>query len=178
MGWHEWRRAGIDILSLGATKNGGLAAEAIVVFKPELALELDYRIKQAGQLASKLRFAAAAWIGLLGSGAWLRHALHANTMAQRLAQALRGIPGIRLLHPTQANGVFVDLPSGVIPQLHQLGWHFYVFEGDTGCRLMCSWDTQPVDVDTFANDLRRLLGPSKATRNPPARRLTPRRRRR
>ena len=168
----SWQ-AGVDVLSLGATKNGGLTAEAIVVFQPELARELDYRIKQAGQLASKMRFAAAGWIGLLGSGAWLNHALHANSMAQRLAKAIAGFPGVDPLHPTEANGVFVDLPLKAIAKLHAQGWHFYVFEGETGCRLMCSWDTRPSDVDAFALALRALVQPTSR-----ARPLTRRRQRR
>ena len=152
----SWRGGG-DILSFGVTKNGGLNTEAVVVFDPELAKELDYRIKQGGQLASKMRFAAAAWAGLLGTGAWLRHAQHANAMAQRLASALAPLPGIRLLHPCEGNGVFVDLPAPAIHALHATGWHFYVFEGATGCRLMCSWDTTTEDVDTFVADLTRAL---------------------
>lgn len=177
-------QAGIDVLSLGGTKNGGLASEAIVVFQPDLAVELDYRIKQAGQLASKMRFPAAGWIGLLGTGAWLRNALHANTMAQKLAQGIHPLPGVRLLHPTQANGVFVELPSHAIAKLHALGWHFYVFEGETGCRLMCSWDTQPADIDAFVTDLRSIVAPNQATpkgrpgTKPGGRRLTRRGRRR
>ncbi|MGE3311926.1 MAG: threonine aldolase, partial [Limisphaerales bacterium] len=103
----------------------------------------------------------------------LRNARHANAMASRLARALRPMPGVRLLHPTQGNAVFVDLPAHALPRLRQLGWHFYVFEGETGCRLMCSWDTQPTDVDAFADDLRDSLGLSRARKA----RLTPRRRR-
>jgi threonine aldolase len=131
-----------------------------------------------------MRYSAAAWIGLLGSGAWLRNALHANRMATRLATSLKALPGIRFLHPTQANGVFVDLPAHAIPRLHQLGWHFYVFEGETGCRLMCSWDTLSTDVDTFIADLGSLLQPAptsakpKGRTKPQGRRLTERRRRR
>jgi threonine aldolase len=151
--------AGIDLLSLGLTKNGGLAAEAIVVFDRSLARDLDYRIKQGGQLASKMRFQAAAWIGLLGDGAWLRHARHANEMASRLATALAVFPQARLLHPTEANGVFVDLPLPAIEALHARGWHFYVFEGETGCRLMCSWDTTPEDIRAFTTDLAKILDP-------------------
>jgi len=150
--------AGVDILSFGATKNGGLCAEALVVFDRDLARELDYRIKQAGQLASKMRFLSASWIGLLENGAWLRHARHANAMARQLAQALDGLPGVRLLHPCQANGVFVELPAPAITGLHERGWHFYVFEGETGCRLMCSWDTTTDDLDAFVADLRPLVG--------------------
>lgn len=151
-------RAGIDILSLGATKNGGLCSEAVVVFDSALAHELDYRIKQAGQLASKMRFLAAGWIGLLGTGAWLTRARHANAMARRLAAALQPLPGVVLRHPTEANGVFVDLPARTIGDLHSRGWHFYVFEGATGCRLMCSWDTTESDIDAFVSDLRQCLG--------------------
>ncbi len=149
--------AGVDLLSFGSTKNGGLCAEAIVVFDRQLARELDYRIKQAGQLASKMRFLAASWIGLLGTGAWLKHAEHANAMAATLAMALVALPGTRLRHPCEANGVFVDLPLPVIQSLHTRGWHFYVFEGETGCRLMCSWDTRPEDVARFTTDARELL---------------------
>ncbi|MCC6233452.1 MAG: low specificity L-threonine aldolase [Verrucomicrobiales bacterium] len=151
----SWR-AGVDILSLGLTKNGGLHAEAIVVFDRELARDVDYRIKQAGQLASKMRFLAASWIGLLGTGAWLTHARHANTMARKLATALQPLKGARLLHPTQANGVFIDLPPRVIQGLHRRGWHFYVFEGETGCRLMCSWDTTESDIEALVADARTL----------------------
>ncbi|MBL9135340.1 MAG: low specificity L-threonine aldolase [Verrucomicrobiales bacterium] len=150
-------RAGIDILSLGATKNGGLFGEAIVVFDRELGRELDYRIKQSGQLASKMRFLAAPWIGLLADGAWLRYATHANTMARRLSERLSRLPGTRLLHPTEANGVFVELPGPAIRALHARGWHFYVFEGETGCRLMCSWDTTEDDLNAFVADLQSLL---------------------
>lgn len=152
----SWK-SGVDILSLGGTKNGGLCAEAIVVFDTPIARDLEYRIKQGAQLASKMRFQAASWIGLLGSGAWHRNAAHANAMAADLSARIAGLPGLRLLHPTQANGVFVDLPPHVIQPLHDRGWHFYVFEGETGCRLMCSWDTTPSDLADFVADLRALL---------------------
>lgn len=152
--------AGVDLLSLGATKNGGLQAEALVVFEPELARHLDYRIKQGGQLASKMRYLSASWVGLLGTGAWLQHARHANTMARRLADGLSGLPGIQLRHPCEANGAFVDLPKAVIDALHARGWRFYVFEGDTGCRFMCSWDTSAGDVDAFLSDVRESLAPA------------------
>ena len=127
------------------------------MFDRDLARELDYRIKQGGQLASKMRYLSAAWVGLLGTGAWLRHAAHANAMATRLAQALGKLPGARMRHPTEANGVFVDLPVELIERLHQRGWRFYIFEGATGCRLMCSWDTTPEDVDAFVSEAQACL---------------------
>jgi threonine aldolase len=147
----SWR-AGVDVLSLGGTKNGLPAGEAILFFERDLADEFGRRRKQAGQLASKMRFVAAPWLGVLGDGAWLRHAAHANAMATRLAEGLGQVAGARLLAPVEANGVFVDLPKGVIDALYAQGWHFYVFVGDTGARLMCSWDTTADCVDRFVAD--------------------------
>lgn len=142
-------RAGIDALSFGGTKNGMLTTEAVVFFNRALARDFDYRVKQSGQLASKLRFAAAQWIGVLRDGAWLRHAAHANAMARRLAAGLSDVPGTKLLFPVEANAVFVELPPPLAAKLAALGWHFYAFVGPHGYRLMCSWDTQPAEVDVF-----------------------------
>ncbi len=149
----SWR-AGVDVLSFGGTKNGMPFGEAVVFFDRDLADDFARRRKQGGQLASKMRFLAAPWIAMLDSGAWLAHAAHANAMAQRLAAALDGLPGARLLAPVEANGVFVDLPRPVIDALHAKGWHFYVFVGATGVRFMCAWDTTPATVDAFTADLR------------------------
>jgi threonine aldolase len=151
-------RAGVDVLSLGGTKNGLPLGEAIVFFDRALADEFARRRKQAGQLASKMRFLAAPWLGVLENGAWLRHAAHANAMAQRLAQALERVPGARLLAPVQANGVFVDLPAPVVAGLRERGWRFYTFIGETGCRFMCAWDTPVESVDRFARDVAELAG--------------------
>ena len=148
-------RAGVDILCLGGTKNGIPVGDAVVFFDTRLAAEFDYRCKQAGQLASKMRFLAAPWVGLLGDGAWLRHAAHANAMASRLASGIESVPGLSLLFPCRSNAVFVELPPPVIRALHGRGWRFYTFIGRGGCRLMCSWDTTPEDVDAFLDDLRR-----------------------
>ena len=150
-------QAGVDVLSFGGTKNGTHAGDAVVFFDRALACEFDYRRKQGGQLASKMRFLAAPWIGMLQDGAWLRRATDANAMAARLHDALAAISGATILQPRQANAVFVDLPAAAITGLHERGWRFYVFIGDTGCRLMCSWDTTREDVDAFAADLRALL---------------------
>jgi len=150
-------RAGVDVLCLGGTKNGLPGGEAIVFFDRELAEEFARRRKQAGQLASKMRFIAAPWLGVLEDGAWLRHAAHANAMAQRLARALTGLPGVRLLAPVEANGVFADLPRHAIEALHAKGWRFYTFVGETGVRLMCAWDTPTEAVDGLVADLRTML---------------------
>jgi threonine aldolase len=151
----SWR-AGVDVLSFGGTKNGLPLGEAIVFFDRELADEFARRRKQAGQLASKMRYLAAPWLGVLRDGVWLKHAGHANAMAQRLAQALGRIPAARLLAPVQANGVFVDLPAPVVSGLRERGWRFYTFIGDTGCRFMCAWDTPVESVDRFARDIAEL----------------------
>jgi threonine aldolase len=150
------QRAGIDVLSLGGTKNGLPFGEAIVFFDHALADEFARRRKQGGQLASKMRFLAAPWTAMLRDGAWLRHASHANAMARRMAAALAKVPGARFISPTAANGVFVHLPAEVIRGLQHRGWRFYVFVGETGCRFMCAWDTPAAAVDRFCNDVHEL----------------------
>jgi threonine aldolase len=147
------QRAGVDVLAIGGTKNGMPFGEALVFFDRALAGEFRRRRKQAGQLASKMRFLAAPWIAMLEGGAWLRRAAHANAMARRLADALLRVPGITLLAPVEANGVFAELPAPAIARLHATGWQFYVFVGATGCRFMCAWDTTPDVVDRFAADV-------------------------
>jgi len=146
-------QAGIDVLCLGGTKNGLPFGEAIVFFDRDLADEFARRRKQGGQLASKMRFLAAPWLGVLKDGAWLRHAAHANAMAQRLATAVADVPGTRMLAPTEANGVFIDLPLTMIAALREKGWRFYEFIGATGVRFMCSWDTSASAVDALAADI-------------------------
>ena len=150
-------QAGVDVLCFGGTKNGMAVGEAVVFFNRELAAEFEYRCKQAGQLASKMRFLSAPWVGMLKNGAWLRHAAHANAMAARLEDALRELSGVTLLFPRQANGVFAELPRKAIEGLWARGWLFYTFIGAGGCRFMCSWDTQPEDVDELVADLKQLL---------------------
>ncbi|MSU23354.1 MAG: threonine aldolase [Opitutus sp.] len=144
-------RAGVDALCFGGTKNGLLGTEAVVFFNRELAREFDYRVKQSGQLASKMRFASAQWAAVLRDGAWLRHAAHANAAAQQLAVGLRAI-GCQLVAPVEANGVFVELTPTTVSALEARGWHFYKFIGDHGYRLMCSWETSNADIAAFLAD--------------------------
>lgn len=143
---------GVDVLCLGGAKNGMGVGEAVIFFKKDLAWEFDYRCKQAGQLASKMRFLAAPWIGMLESGAWLRNATHANTCARMLAEGIAGIPGVYLRHSTDANAVFVDMPETMIAALRDKGWHFYTFIGSGCARFMCSWNTDPADVNELIAD--------------------------
>ncbi len=150
-------QAGVDVLCFGGTKNGTGVGDAVVFFNEKLADEFDYRCKQAGQLASKMRYLSAPWVGLLKDGAWLRRAAHANDMAHRLEAKLRELAGVKILFPRQANAVFVELPLPVVEALWKRGWLFYTFIGQGGCRLMCAWDTTETDVDDFVADLRSVL---------------------
>lgn len=149
-------KAGIDVLSLGGVKNGLPVGEAVVFFDRRQARDFDYRCKQAGQLNSKMRFVSGPWDAILREGAWLRHARHANTMAEQLAAGLRAIPGVELLFPRQANAVFVDFSDALAAKLHASGWHFYAFPGSAGHRLMCAWDTEESDITAFLEDVREL----------------------
>ncbi len=146
-------RAGVDVLCFGGTKNGLPVGEAVVFFDPELSRDFAWRVKQAGQLASKMRFISAPWVGMLENDTWLHNARHANAMALRLFEAIRALPGVQVMHPPQANAVFAQLPRRVIDTMHARGWQFYEFIAGGGCRLMCAWDTTPQTVDAFAADL-------------------------
>jgi threonine aldolase len=148
-------KAGVDVLSFGGTKNGLGLGEAVVFFNRELAREFDYRCKQAGQLASKMRFLSAPWVGLLRDGVWLKHARHANEMARRLERGVSAA-GIRIVHPVETNSVFAKMSDQIVRKMHKLGWRFYTHVGTEGeARLMCAWDTRPEDVDQFTHDLER-----------------------
>jgi threonine aldolase len=146
-------QAGVDVLCFGGTKNGFAMGEAVVFFNRELAFEFDYRCKQAGQLASKMRFLTAPWVGMLDSGAWLTRAANANRCARLLESRLRAIQGLDVMFPCQANAVFVDLPPRLADALRQHGWHFYTFIGAGGARFMCSWETTEDDINALANDI-------------------------
>lgn len=142
--------AGVDILSLGGTKNGALAAEAIVVLRPGAAAGLPFARKYTMQLASKMRFVSAQLIALYDGDLWLHNASHANAMAARLRAALGGVPGVAFSQPTQANGVFVRLPDGVSDAVRE---RYFFYDWDAAAhevRWMCTFDTTETDVDTFA----------------------------
>jgi threonine aldolase len=150
-------RAGVDVLCFGGTKNGIGIGEAVVFFDRDLARDFDYRCKQGGQLASKMRFLSAPWVGMLQDGAWLRHARHANAMAQRLAAELQKISGVKISYPVHSNAVFASISKPAEERLRERGWQFYtgvVTPGES--RLMCSWDTTPEDVDALVTDLQKI----------------------
>ena len=142
-------RLGVDVLVLGGTKAGMSPTEALVVFDRGLARRLDGRLKQAGQLPSKGRFYAAPWIGMLESGAFVSRAAHANQMAHRLAALMP----FRIVHPVQANGLFVEMSDEQHRALTAQGLQVYRV-ADGSVRFMCSWATTPEAVDGLGEILR------------------------
>jgi threonine aldolase len=150
-------QADVDVLSFGGTKNGLAAGEIVVFFKRELSSEFDYRLKQAGQLVSKMRFLAAPWLGLLKDDVWLGNARHANEAAQSLAQRLRVEAKIDIAFPVEANAVFARMSEQTVARLQARGWHFYKFVEPDVYRLMCSWSTSESDIENFVHDAKTLL---------------------
>lgn len=150
-------QAGVDILSFGATKNGVLAAEAIIVFDKSLVTELAFRRKRGGHLLSKMRFLSAQMDAYLTNGLWLKNATHANVMANRLGQGLASIEGIELLCETQANIIFCRLPDPAIQGLLAQGFRFYHNRWGQGVvRLVTSFATATEEVDAFIKSARQL----------------------
>jgi threonine aldolase len=154
-------RAGVDVLSLGATKNGALAAEAVVFFEPAKAADFAFRRKRGGHLFSKMRFLSAQLDAYLADGLWLRQAAHANRLAARLSTGLAALPGARLRHPTEANEVFVELPEAAIEALAAAGFGFYRWGGATSrcLRLVTAFDTRAADVDACIATARAAAAP-------------------
>jgi len=148
--------AGVDVLTFGGTKNGTGGGELVVFFKPELAREFDYRAKQAGQLASKMRFVAAPWAGLLSDDVWLKNARRANASAEKLAQKLAEVAGLQPMFPREANAIFLPMPEALVRQLHERGWHFYKFIEPDVYRVMCSWSLTEQVIDDFVADVKSL----------------------
>lgn len=152
-------KAGVDVLSLGGTKNGCLAAEAVVFFKPELVGAFPYLHKRSGQLISKMRFVSAQLEAYIADDTWLNNARHANAMAARLSASMASLPGIELCWPTQSNEIFVHMSRAVIERLNAAG--FAVTEGELDetapPRFVTAWNTTDAEVDELLNALRAAL---------------------
>jgi threonine aldolase len=146
-------RAGVDAMSFGATKNGALGAEVVIFFNPAEARDFEYRRKKAGHLLSKMRFVSAQLDAYLTGRRWLEYAARANTLAQKLAAGLSGVPGAEIAHPVQANAVFAYLPCATVARLRRLGASFYDWAppkgGRTLVRLVASFATPEEDVKRF-----------------------------
>ncbi len=147
----SWK-AGVDALSFGFTKNGGLNADCLIFFRPELAAPIRYRRKRAGHLLSKGRYLAAQILAMVENDVWLRTAHAANAAAARLAEAAG--PD-RLVLPVQANEMFVRVTPAEAAALRGQGFDFYDW-GPDEARLVTSWDSDPADVDALASAIRSL----------------------
>ena len=149
---------GVDVLSLGGTKNGMVLGEAVVFLNPALADGAKYLRKQTLQLASKGRFLAAQFVAMFEGDLWRRNAAHANDMAARLAARLEGIPGVQITQVVESNGVFAVMPRDAADAV-RARWPFYTWdEAKREERLMCSWDTTAEEVDAFAGALADVCG--------------------
>jgi threonine aldolase len=153
-------QGGVDVLSFGITKNGAMAAEAVIFFDAALAEDFAYRRKRGGHLFSKGRFASAQFEAQLTDGLWLTLAGHANAMAARIGQALNGIANVSLLHPVEANELFVLMPDAVIGRLESAGFRFYRWETAEGSciRLVTAFDTQAGHADALVGAIRAAAG--------------------
>jgi len=151
------RDLGVDVVTLGATKNGGLGAEAVIFFNPALARDFNFYRKQGMQLASKMRFLSAQFTALFKDDLWLRNARHSNRMAQLLKREVSDMPQVKIVYRTEANGIFAKIPRQAIARL-QKRYFFYVWnEEQSVVRWMCSWDTTEADVKRFADYVRKIL---------------------
>jgi threonine aldolase len=150
-------KSGVDVLCFCGTKNGMALGEAIIFFNKELAEDFAYRCKQAGQLASKMRFISAPWLGLLETGAWLKNARHANQCAEYLENQLLQIEGVEIMFTREVNAVYVKLPEQVMTSLRERNWLFYSFLGVGGVRLMCSWNTTKERIDELIRDIKNAI---------------------
>ena len=156
-------RAGVDMLCLGATKNGAMAAEAVILFDEAKSWEFELRRKRGGHLHSKMRFMAAQMTAYLTDGLWLRLASRANAMADRLAAGLRALGGVEILHPVEANMIFARFSRAGHRALRAAGAEYYLWpfdqslDGPAGemltCRLVCSWSTTEAEVDAALSAL-------------------------
>ncbi|MEU5976938.1 low specificity L-threonine aldolase [Streptomyces sp. NPDC047315] len=145
---------GVDVITFGGTKNGMMFGEAVVVLNPDAVSHMKHLRKLSMQLASKMRFVSVQLEALLARDLWLRNARHANAMAQRLAEGVRQVDGVEILHPVQANAVFARLPHDVSVRLQQR-FRFYFWDEAAGdVRWMCSFDTTEEDVDAFVQALK------------------------
>lgn len=154
---------GIDILSFGATKNGLLFGEAVLFFDRSREASFRFFRKQTAQLHSKMRYIAIQFHRYLEDQLWFRNACHANECAALMARGLEAIPGVRIVHPVEANGVFVQLPAHSIQTL-QDEFGFYLWDEDSRlARLMVSWDTRPDVVEAFLERLRSMCAPGDDT---------------
>jgi threonine aldolase len=157
----SWR-SGVDVLSFGATKNGGALCDAIVVFNPDLADGLAVQLRRAGQVWSKMRFASAQLMAYIENGLWLRLAQASNAAAARIQAGISDLPALRLLAPVEANEIFLEIPSAVMDALERDGFQFYR-RSATLARFVCRFDVTEAETGALVASLRRYCAtPAKA----------------
>ena len=147
-------RAGVDVMSFGVTKNGGLLSDAIVVFSPEAASAIGFHLRRAGLVWSKMRFASAQLIAYVEDDLWLRLARQANAAAAALAGRIEAVAGARLLAPVQANELFVEMAPAALTALEEEGFLFYR-RGAGTARFVCRWDTGADEVAALGEAIAR-----------------------
>jgi threonine aldolase len=149
--------AGVDVLSFGGTKNGMMFGESICFLKPGLSSDFKYIRKQGMQLASKMRFISAQYIGYFRNDLWKSNASNSNAMARMLGEQLKQIPEVKVTQEVQSNGVFVRMPADVADKMRD---HYFFYPWDekrSEFRLMCSWDTKKEDIEDFIRILKKEL---------------------
>jgi threonine aldolase len=151
--------AGVDVLSFGGTKNGMMSGESVCFLKPGLSNDFKYIRKQGMQLASKMRFISAQYIGYFRNDLWKKCASNSNAMARMLADKLKLIPEVKITQEVQSNGVFVIMPADIAEKMRD---HYFFYPWDekrSEWRLMASWDTKEEDIEDFITLLKRELSP-------------------
>ena len=149
-------KSGIDVLSFGATKNGCIAAEAIIFFKKDLVGNVAFLMKRAGHLLSKMRFVSAQLDAYITNDVWIKNARHANKMGKRLSEGLNNYSDINLSYPTEANEIFATFPRNKIDNLNSEGYTINEDEWDgKAVRLVTAWNTKDNDVDEFLEILKK-----------------------
>jgi len=151
------RDCGVDILSLGGTKNGMMMGEVVLAFHPEWNESLMYLRKQSAQLYSKMRYLSAQYLAYFQDDLWLKNATHSNAMAEYLAGQLRNLPGVRFTQKVEVNSLYFILPQEIIKKMLEY-YFFYMWDENTNeVRLVCSWDTTKSEVDAFVERLKTIL---------------------
>lgn len=148
-------KSGVDILSFGMTKNGGLLTDAIVVFSDQVAPQLAFHLRRAGQVWSKMRFASAQLIRYVEDGLWLDLARRSNGAAARIAAAVEKEPGVHLVAPVEANEVFVEMAPAAMDALEKDGLRFFR-RGARLARFVCRWDTSDAEIRALTSGIARL----------------------
>ena len=150
--------AGVDVLSFGGTKNGMMCGESICFLKPGLSTDFKYIRKQGMQLASKMRFISAQYIGYFRNDLWKKCASNSNAMAKIFAEKLKQIPEVEVTQKVRSNGVFVIIPDKVAEKMRNFYFFYPWDEKKSEWRLMCSWDTEEGDIEDFVTLLKKELG--------------------